>query len=96
MEQTLVGVTYSVLRYVKKTKFAHNPPSAEATAVMKNWVSYLPDFTRYAKTNKYYPQEFKERAFVFILCCLRSKVLYKDMIYLLLEYIAKACFSKKF
>ncbi|MCK4499340.1 hypothetical protein KAU11_02500, partial [Candidatus Babeliales bacterium] len=65
-------------------------PSAEATQITKDWKLYLPEFTRYAKSNKYYPRAFKEEAFVFILCCVKSKAFPKDVIHLLLEYIARA------
>lgn len=79
------GIVESVLEDHKKWE---SDPSAEA--VMKNWESYLPEFTRYVKSNKYYPHKFKECAFTFILSCLRSKAFPKDIIYLLLEYIARA------
>lgn len=81
------GVTQSVLGVKKKLR---SKQSTEAIEVMNNWKLYLPKFTRYAKSNKYYPSEFKDCAFVFILCCLRTKVLYKDLIYLLLEYVVES------
>ena len=77
-----------VFIYVQNTPFLRI--SANAAKVINNWKLYFPEFTRNAKTNKYYPTEFKERAFNFILCCLKSKSFPKDIIYLLLEYIARA------
>ena len=82
------GIAASVVKYNKVHVFY--PPSTEATLIMKNWKSYLPEFIRFAKTNKYYPSEFKQWAFNFILCCTKSKAFCKDIIYLLLEYIARA------
>ena len=68
-------------------------PNAEANEIVKNWTRYLPDFTRFAKSNAYYPSEFKAIARCFILSCVRIKVFPKDIIHLLLEYIARAyCF----
>lgn len=64
--------------------------TAEIKEIYRNWKSYLPPFKRYALSNKYYPQEFKQWAFNFILCCIREKTFCKDLIYLLLEYAAEA------
>ena len=82
------GIHVSVDKHSKV--YAYPQLTVEATLVMKNWKSYLPEFTRFAKTNKCYPVEFKQWAFNFILCCIKSKAFCKDIIYLLLEYIAKA------
>ena len=59
-------------------------------AILKNWKSFLPPFKRFSASNKYYPRKFKHWAFNFVLCCVRDKTFYKDLIYLLLEYVAKA------
>lgn len=80
------GIIESLVEYTTRCA----PPSDEATKVMENWKLYLPAFKRYAISNKYYPREFKQWAFNFVLCCVRNKTLNKDMIYLLLEYIAEA------
>ena len=82
------GVAKFVFEHIKITGFY--PLSTEAIEAMENWKLYLPEFTRFAKTNKYYPSKFKEWAINFILCCLRSKAFPKDIIHLLLEYIARA------
>ena len=60
---------------------------SEQQSILRNWRSYLPPFTRYAKTNKYYPKEFKDKAKCFIMVC---KGVPKDVIFLMLEYIARA------
>ena len=57
---------------------------------LKNWKRYLLEFTRFAKSNAYYPSEFKAVATCFILSCVRSNAFPKDIIHLLLEYIARA------
>ena len=57
--------------------------------IMDNWKTYLPSFKRFAASNKYYPPEFKQWAFNFVLCCTRNKTFCKDLIYLLLEYAAE-------
>lgn len=83
------GIVDSVCEFARVSWTA--TPQHTSTKVMDNWKSYLCEFTRYAKSNKYYPREFKERAKVFILCCVRMKRRFpKDIIYLLLEYIARA------
>ena len=86
------GITESVFKHINEMYYKREPHSAkaEATAAMKNWKSYLSPFKRYSKTNKYYPLKFKQWAFNFILCCLRDKTFNKDLIYLLLEYVAEA------
>ena len=82
------GVAVSVVKYNVNRGSA--PLTTEATMMMKNWKTYLPEVTRFAKTNMYYPVEFKRWAFNFILCCTKSQAFCKDTIYLLLKYIARA------
>ena len=59
-------------------------------SIIINWKTCLPSFKRFADSNKYYPLEFKQWAFNFVLCCQREKTFCKDLIYLLLEYVAEA------
>ena len=82
------GIFESVNKY--KRLGGWELPTGEAVELLKNWKLLLPEFTRYSKTNRIYPTIFKKWGFNFILCCVRKRVFPKDIIYLLLEYVARA------
>lgn len=67
-------------------KFYHE----NAFFILENWKTHLPKWSRFGRVASYYPKEFNQIAFQWLLVCKRLKPrLVKDLRYLMLEYIAE-------
>ncbi|MCK4518473.1 hypothetical protein KAT92_06855, partial [Candidatus Babeliales bacterium] len=84
VEETLNSIEHFSLEGIPFHKVS------KTTKIREIWKTHLPSFKRFAVSNKYYPHEFKQWAFHFVLCCTREKTFCKDLIYLLLEHVAEA------